>query len=1536
MAVSDQTTQFVPEKAPNIFSRLRNLTPKNKRLFWGAVAVGVIIIVLIIYFVFAAPTGDYIYFDPDDGQYGQNDTFNVDVMLDVDSADISAVHTKINYDTSILEIIDVQEQDFPLVFSADIKTPGLIEIMGGNPQFDNDDTNGFKGKQIKLATLKFKAIDTANRTRLTVGMIEVVKDDGQGTLVNYDKVRASYKIGDNIITDDYLYFDPSEETFRINETFDVDVMLNVETADIVAFSSEINYDNIFLTYINGELGELDIKFDDIDASTPGIIKITAGEFGDNDDTNGFKGKQVKIATLTFKAINLTNQTRITADELEVVRDDGSPSPNVLDYQAIDGVYEITGEDISDDLEISYGPRITSLKPDPANGLWEVTIYWRTNILSDGKIIYGASQSLVDGNEVVQVGDNTLIHTLTQNGLIPDATYYYKVVSQDDNGNLIESAVQSFITEQEIIDPIGLEIIDLSADPSYNSVIISWTTSLPATTIISGCFDYNGLALTTMHSVEIPGLTMDQAYTCLVESTADGETVRQSINFNTRSGPAPDANVVLKVERNRECDKWMYCRSSLQITNRDGEKENLCFDVGACDDLDPEGGCAREIESDVELLEFTDPTKMSDLSGLSKVGFTWDENTKINGYYPYKDMNPVGTNINIPNSDFESGEIWPWAAGDNVKIAVVNDSQDKTNKVLQITPLLSAGGNYSNAKAPIGWISSGIGYNYAISLGIRAESSGIAVNKIVWVQLLINNDYNSSLIEKVPVSGYWQTIILSSDQPSSQFHTVDREGDAYLNLASSKTDPGYNDVFNDVFYVDNISMKSVLQVAANEYQTRSCRLYPSSTALGCDYTDISGKQYRGWRGFCVEEDPKYENADPESQMCLNWWPVDILPGETDIFGSDEQAGYAGRQPLYYCLEAEGQYPYSNYELDGGHEITVDGDDGSQIVEIFNTTISDEDVADSIENWWEYDENNLNGFKIHKDEILEIRMNGVQIDHNNNDYRNDCWLSTWPSYPTESTLNPAITCDTDSCEGAIVFNHVNKEHWTDKFDEKDDFGNLVGNRSCSDTIHTGSFNPYAYLHCANEGTNDECNIVSARLEFDSQDFLKSMEYKYNDASARGGSFKFKSVTISFMGDRCNVITMVVKPNGENAAWSSRIKEGGWTQNNYLGYEYNDNYYPYGAAVVDNPASDPTQWAEPLYVMPANTATGKQPPYQIRAGSPYSVSSEGDEITEWKCTNPVNQGDTCSGGNSTYCEENGICEMRDKGWHCRSDSILSVDCDKISGGMWIDYYDVETKSGGKTCYRYDDQGECPNDSCTMQKGVCEKSESTISGDGIGKTQCVAGRAEMLGQSCENDLACGYSMNAEGFGLCVGIELDEEQIANIGGGWEKGWWRLRNLFAKSYGIWKWDWTEKKYKEFYPDEPEENFWDITLMPDYGNYKPRVTNIKVSDTSISGTKAISLSFNSIIDENHLPLTSIKIDWGDGSVISQLTNLKIAGRGDPEKPHVFFHTYETGGSYIPRIQIQDNWGWCNNGTDTNMCPSNRSGWTEFEGRITVTK
>ena len=63
------------------------------------------------------------------------------------------------------------------------------------------------------------------------------------------------------------------------------------------------------------------------------------------------------------------------------------------------------------------------------------------------------------------------------------------------------------------------------------------------------------------------------------------------------------------------------------------------------------------------------------------------------------------------------------------------------------------------------------------------------------------------------------------------------------LAANETD---ND-FKSSFYLDNVSMKSILLVSSVENRARICRLYPSETAPACDYANPAGKEYHGWKG-----------------------------------------------------------------------------------------------------------------------------------------------------------------------------------------------------------------------------------------------------------------------------------------------------------------------------------------------------------------------------------------------------------------------------------------------------------------------------------------------------------------------------------------------------------------------------------------------------------------------------------------------------------------------------------------------------------------
>lgn len=83
------------------------------------------------------------------------------------------------------------------------------------------------------------------------------------------------------------------------------------------------------------------------------------------------------------------------------------------------------------LTITRGPYIQDLKPD------SVTIAWRTDTASDGRIDYGTTTSYTHN-----VGNGSLVtqHAFTIIGLTPATTYYYKVSS---GGGSVSSADSSF-------------------------------------------------------------------------------------------------------------------------------------------------------------------------------------------------------------------------------------------------------------------------------------------------------------------------------------------------------------------------------------------------------------------------------------------------------------------------------------------------------------------------------------------------------------------------------------------------------------------------------------------------------------------------------------------------------------------------------------------------------------------------------------------------------------------------------------------------------------------------------------------------------------------------------------------------------------------------------------------------------------------------------------------------------------------------------------------------------------------------------------
>jgi len=190
----------------------------------------------------------------------------------------------------------------------------------------------------------------------------------------------------------------------------------------------------------------------------------------------------------------------------------------------------------------------------------------------------------------------------------------------------------------------------------------------------------------------------------------------------------------------------------------------------------------------------------------------------------------------------------------------------------------------------------------------------------------------------------------------------------------------------------------------------------------------------------------------------------------------------------------------------------------------------------------------------------------------------------------------------------------------------------------------------------------------------------------------------------------------------------------------------------------------------------------------------------------------------------------------------------------------------------------------------------------------------------------------------------------------------KIKRLFAQSYGTWEWDGAISRYKK-----TQGNGWnmpnvlcsgaDAGQRPGYPNdycaILPAAFNIKINsvNTNVNLTKNgfVNLTFNTKVDSNQLPLVMYAIDWGDGEKTT-VTGVEMRDRPSPDNPHSLYHLYSywdlkakanSGVTNIdcstagecrikPKIQIKDNWGWCNGGASINDCGQ----WQSFAAVVVV--
>ncbi|MDO8626550.1 MAG: hypothetical protein Q7K39_03815, partial [Candidatus Magasanikbacteria bacterium] len=336
----------------------------------------------------------------------------------------------------------------------------------------------------------------------------------------------------------------------------------------------------------------------------------------------------------------------------------------------------------------------------------------------------------------------------------------------------------------------------------------------------------------------------------------------------------DSNAILKVAPDRVCDKWLSCKSYI----KDAKGNNICFDVGLCDGVNDNGDCQSFISSK-KTNQIAGNLDISNLSGYSKVGLRGG--SLVTDYYPFGAMEQAGEVANISNGGFEfyGSNLYPigWSWGNQPENAIWDSSI------------------FSVINNPIAVQREGIGYSGEGASFLKMGSSFSAVSEQTDVSP--NTDYiiTAYVNTKNLKSGQAKIDILKKDSLKNKdvviadsiikqdlgndwnfqmgkFTTGPDDSQIKIKLYAALKDSGVSLAGSEGnFYFDDIKIRPALNsriklpTADLWYTPQSCRLYPQSDSLACDYYEDSGKRQKGWPGYCLE----YDRRPGDPNTCLLW-------------------------------------------------------------------------------------------------------------------------------------------------------------------------------------------------------------------------------------------------------------------------------------------------------------------------------------------------------------------------------------------------------------------------------------------------------------------------------------------------------------------------------------------------------------------------------------------------------------------------------------------------------------------------------------------
>lgn len=396
--------------------------------------------------------------------------------------------------------------------------------------------------------------------------------------------------------------------------------------------------------------------------------------------------------------------------------------------------------------------------------------------------------------------------------------------------------------------------------------------------------------------------------------------------------ANDSNIILKVDRDRECSEWLACRTALPQQNARGGVDNVCYEFRACNETDG-SGCTNWVPRDAVQNTFLSYQayigRDTSWYGEEYTGYSLFDRYLVNNYIYVtlgEDPDPSASYVayQVPQTFFDQAGTDGFGASCGLADGFKED---------WTVCGFDGGGRCIDG-----------GCIYPIDGTFPAEAT--ADNVAAGIAALGGGGICKAFPE--PNSPFPRTLALNPAPPGPADPITDRQdfierkplftganicqdGNCSCEYTKVQYKNGTTDFWSQALLGSNVSLPPQGICVGGEVGGVSRDGVSCSSDANCGTGGTCSKigkleTHLGLKGYCLEYDySRPINGNPDEFACLTWLPIDVSASNVDNFNLDQGAGFSPVEDVstagvgafggLYCVNAtQTGSPYDGKEWD----------------------------------------------------------------------------------------------------------------------------------------------------------------------------------------------------------------------------------------------------------------------------------------------------------------------------------------------------------------------------------------------------------------------------------------------------------------------------------------------------------------------------------------------------------------------------------------------------------------------------------------------